>query len=154
MCGNDHDPAAGNGPTFEGGEVHDRFAASLAAYIEFHILRGSEDVERRTSGVRASTLRVLHALDDVVVVRRIVVEQCKPGYTRFHGNVAHIVCWTVAPSQFGEVFFARILSVMNHEISASQEVNVPLIAGMMKRAPGRVPERFVIRYVSDRRPIR
>src|SRR5262245_49175783 len=83
----------------------------------------------------------------------IVVEQSKPPNARFHSNVGHVVCWAVAPSQFRTVFFARILSVMNHQVRSSQEVNVTLIAGMVRSASGRMPKRLMIGDVGDCRSV-
>src|SRR5262245_16149421 len=84
---------------------------------------------------------------------RIMVEQSKPPDSGFHSNIGHVVCWAVPPSQFRAVFFARILSVVNHQVRSSQEVNVTLIAGMLRSASGRMPKRFMIGDVGDCRSV-
>ena len=53
----------------------------------------------------------------------------------------------MAPAQFRPVLFVCVLSIVNDEVRALQEFDVPLVTRMMERWPRRIPERLMVRHV-------
>ena len=91
----------------------------------------------------------LHAIHHRVVVRRIVMEQGQALDAGGLGHVGGVLDRRVAPAHAIGVLLVGVLGIVDDEVGAAQERDVPLIAGMVQDAVLRLPERLVVGHVGD-----
>ena len=77
------------------------------------------------------------------------MKQCQPWDTGRRGDVRCVIGRAVPPACFRPVFLAGVLGIVDDQVRTSHELNVPLIARMMKKRPRRIPEGFVVGHVGD-----
>jgi len=93
------------------------------------------------------------AVQRLVVPQRVVVKEIEPPDPRRASDLHDILPRAVAPARLGRVLLRRVLRVVDHEVSAGEEFNVPAVlagdlAGACRRQQPRVG--LVVRGVHDR----
>ena len=97
---------------------------------------------------------LLEGQDRIVVVRRIVVKERKPSGSGGHRDVRRIFDRAVSPATLGSILLFAVLRVMDDEIGILQELDMPLVARMLKDRTRIIPVRLMIRHIGNSRSAR
>ncbi len=113
-----------------GGFLHVGRGAA-AAHLELEAFPSGEHVQRLAAAADVGARHLLHPLHHRVVVRRIVMEEDEALDTRGQRDVDGVLEAAVAPADLVAILGVGVLGIVDDEVRALQEGDVPLVARML-----------------------